>query len=93
MPEKVRTRTTKAEFGAEFQDAITRYIEDGGAPCHEGTEAFVDPDAAQRLEAAIRATPDSDSQTMRAYWRLLVLRDWLKALARWRDLQRSGELI
>jgi asparagine synthase (glutamine-hydrolysing) len=93
LPEQIRTRTTKAEFTGEFQEAIRLYLAEGGAPCFEGLEEFVDPDAAGRLERHMRDVPDGDSTACRMWWRLLVLRDWLRAFARWQDQQKSGDLL
>lgn len=94
LPERIRTRTTKAEFTAEFQEAIRIYLQQAGdGPSFAGTEEFVDPEAARRLDRHIRETPAGDSRASRMWWRLLVLRDWLQAFDRWQDQQNSGELL
>lgn len=94
LPERIRTRTTKAEFTAEFQEAIQIYLEEAGDdPSFAGTEEFVDPEAARQLDRHIRETPAGDSRASRMWWRLLVLRDWLRAFDRWQDQQNSGELL
>lgn len=93
LPEKIRTRKTKADFNAEFEASVRNHVSSNDAPFYSGTEAFVDIDVARRLEQSIRDTPQSDVAELRAYWRVLVLREWLTALNQWRKLQESGELI
>lgn len=93
LPEKIRTRTTKAEFGDEFAGSVRKHAAASGVPFYEGAEAFIDVDAAKRLQQTIVETSDVDIDMTRSYWRVLVLREWLSALSEWRKLQAAGELI
>lgn len=93
LPEKIRTRTTKAEFGDEFAGSVRTHAATSGVPFYEGAEAFIDVEAAKRLHKSIVEASDFDIDKTRAYWRVLVLREWLGALQEWRRLQAAGELI
>lgn len=93
LPEKVRTRSSKAAFDDEFRTTVTDYLESSGDAAFDGLDRYVDPEAADRLRAQVTARPDDDVEALRLCWRLAVLHFWVRAFDTWKDLQTRGELI
>lgn len=93
LPDKIRLRVDKAEFGVEVRQTIVAFFRDKDAGVFEGLSAFVDVHAAEELRAKVISGSTSEVAAVRALWRLAVLIHWVKAFDAWRDAQTKGVLI
>ncbi|EDQ03430.1 Asparagine synthetase [glutamine-hydrolyzing] 3 (plasmid) [Sulfitobacter indolifex] len=93
LPEKVRLRTTKANFTAEFTATVVQFLQKHPDQDWSSLGAFVDVAAAQKLCGDVRSGAKRDIFALRSVWRLVQLRYWYEALMRWRAQQREGTLI
>lgn len=93
LPERIRQRADKAEFGDEIVDAIQNFYSAKNIDFFEPLSDFVDAEGAERLRLQVIAGEVVDVAAIRALWRLAVLRYWIAALKGWRDAQAKGILI
>lgn len=93
VPDQVRLRHTKADFTEEFIATMRGFLADHPAPDLNPLSDVIDVKAASRLFARAGQLADSDIETWRALWRLVVLAYWWAAQARWSDQQDRGELL
>lgn len=93
LPDSVRLRKDKAEFGNEIRDTVTAYYRDKDGACFEPLAEYVDVAAAERLRADFISGKVTQVAAIRALWRLAVLSQWLPAFAGWRAAQLEGELM
>lgn len=93
LPETIRTRTDKAEFGQELADSVVAHFRDRGPDSFDRLSAYVDTGRAERLRDAVVAGARQDAEAVRALWRLAVLEQWLEKFADWRDAQAKGRLL
>lgn len=93
LPEEIRTRPDKAEFGAEVRQSVLDFYRDRDGSVFAPLAPWLDLAAAERLRAAVLSGALEDVAAIRALWRLAVLHHWQSACARWRAAQARGELI
>ena len=93
LPESIRTRADKAEFGDEIVDAVCTFYSDKDIGFFEPMRAFVNVEAAEELRKQVIVREVTDVAAIRALWRLAVLSYWFKGLKGWRDAQAKGVLI
>ncbi|WP_282096362.1 asparagine synthase-related protein [Epibacterium ulvae] len=97
LPALIRNRSTKADFGDEFRDAVQRFAQATpiGHSLQTGARPIdlLRPESVAELEYRVGELQHSSADVLRAYWRLTVLRDWLDACARWTKLQAAGKLM
>ncbi|WP_282092606.1 asparagine synthetase B family protein [Epibacterium ulvae] len=93
LPEKIRTRSTKANFGEEFAASLLAYRNKGGAIDSAALAGFVDADAVRALERLMQQNSKASPAVFQSFWRVLVLQSWLAALGRWQKLQTAGRLV
>jgi len=94
LPEDIRTRPDKAEFGDEFAESVREYFRSEGLESLNTLGPFVDLDEARALweQVSTKQKPEN-IDALRALWRLVILAKWLDALDVWQDQQRRGTLI
>ncbi|WP_299966733.1 asparagine synthase-related protein [uncultured Roseobacter sp.] len=93
LPDRIRLRRDKAEFGNELKDVVLSYYRDKDARAFAPLADLVDAQAAERLRARVISGKVTDVAAIRALWRLAVLIHWTQAHARWQDAQDKGTLI
>lgn len=93
LPEKVRIRTTKADFTPEFAAAVTGYLRAHPDTSWRAVQEVADLAVLEPLMADIAAGKREDVSALRAAWRAIVLRFWFEAFDRWAALQEEGKLI
>ncbi|WP_187428526.1 hypothetical protein ROLI_044540 [Roseobacter fucihabitans] len=93
LPDKIRLRADKAEFGKELGDTVLAFYRDKDASVFASLADFVDIAQAEQLRAQVIAGDITDVAAIRALWRLAVLLHWVAAFEHWRDAQTKGVLI
>jgi len=93
VPDIVRLRRTKADFTPEFLATLRNYLAEHDPPDLRPLSDIIDLECAARLFAQAKATPDTDIQTLRAIWRLIVLSFWWRGLQGWISRQDKGTLL
>lgn len=93
LPESIRTRADKAEFGDEIFDVVRDFYSDKEISFFEPMSDFVSVDAAEQLRKQVIVREVTDVAAIRALWRLAVLSYWIKGLKGWCDAQVKGILI
>ncbi|MDW3223638.1 MAG: asparagine synthase-related protein [Paracoccaceae bacterium] len=93
LPDGIRLRVDKAEFGNELKDTVIAFFKDADANCFVTLAPFIDVASADHLRERVVSGAVTDVAAIRALWRLAVLIHWIEALKRWRDAQVEGMLI
>ncbi|ABG33311.1 asparagine synthetase, putative [Roseobacter denitrificans OCh 114] len=93
LPESIRTRADKAEFGDEISAVIHEFYSDKDIGFFAPLGDFVNADAAERVRQQVIVREVTDVAAIRALWRLAVLSYWFKGLTEWREAQAKGMLI
>lgn len=93
LPETIRLRADKAEFGEEVRRSVREFYEGQDASIFAPLGDYVDAVAAERLRVAVISGAQNDVAAVRALWRLAVLIHWATAFEGWRAAQTTGSLI
>lgn len=93
LPDKIRLRPDKAEFGAEFRESLISFFAHRTEAEFAPLSPFVDTAAAERLRQDIVSGKVRDVLAARSLWRLAVLLHWVRAFGGWQDAQAQGTLI
>lgn len=93
LPDAIRLRSDKAEFGVEVSEAVMAFYRDKTVADFQPLADFVDVEAAEDLRLKVLAGDIRDTAAVRALWRLAVLLQWGGAFRDWRAAQEKGMLI
>lgn len=93
LPDRIRMRVDKAEFGSEVKETILAFYRDAQTDRFGPLAEFVDIASAERLCEQVTSGAVTDVDALRALWRLAVLLHWVSAFENWRDAQATGKLI
>ncbi|MEP0962809.1 MAG: asparagine synthase-related protein [Roseobacter sp.] len=93
LPEKIRLRTGKAEFGNEVQEAIIAYYTDIEPTDFAVLSDFIDVNVVERLQKQVLSGQIQYVSAIRALWRVAVLIHWSAAFDKWHLAQTKGTLI
>lgn len=93
LPDDIRLRVDKAEFGNETKDTVMDFFREAVPDRFAALAPFVNVAKAETLREQVVSGSLTDVAAIRALWRLAVLIHWVDALKSWQTAQVKGTLI